>query len=91
MMPKKENLTSAQEFQHIKCLIQCPRSSFFLINNKLQSHVSAYSLMQLDQRGEVKGSMAGVDNLLIHKAIIAYPNRNREILFLPLCRREETI
>ena len=64
---------------------------FFLINNKLQSHVSAYSLMQLDQRGEVKGSMVGVDNLLIHKAIIEDPNKNREIFFLPFGRREETI
>ena len=66
----------------------CKVTTFFLINNKLQSHVFAYSLMQLDQRGEVKGSMVGVDNLLIHKAIIEDANKNREIFFLPFGKRK---
>ena len=80
MIPKKENPMSAQEFQPITCLNAMYKLITSLINNELQSHLSKYSLMQLDQRGGVKGFMGCIDNLLIDKAILEDAKKNKKNL-----------
>ena len=80
MIPKKENPTSAQEPRPITCLNTMYKLITSLINNQLQSHLSKYSLTQLDQRGGVKGSVGCADNLLIEKAILEDTNKNKKNL-----------
>ena len=79
MIPKKEN-PKAQDFRPITCLNTMYKLITSVINVELESHLSKYHLMQLDQRGGVKGSMGCVDNLLIDKAILEDACKNKKNL-----------
>ena len=77
---KKQENHAPQGYRPITCLNNIYNVVTSIINEALKIHEKFQQLLQLDQRGSKPGSMGCIDNLLLDKAILEDPKRNRKSL-----------
>ena len=70
MIPKSKNPTAVSEFRLITCLNTIYKLITSVINARILEHFCQNNILQLDQRGGVKGSMGCIDNLLTDKTVL---------------------
>ena len=70
MILKSKNPTAVSEFGPITCLNEIYKLIRSVINARILEHFRQNFILQLDQRGGVKGSMGCIDNLLIDKTVL---------------------
>ena len=72
--------TAVSEFRPITCLNTIYKLITSLINVRILEHFRQNNILQLDQRGGVKGSMGRIDNLLIDKTVLEDASKFRKNL-----------
>ena len=70
MIPKSKNPTAVSEFRPISCLNTTYKLITLVINARILEHFRQNIILEVDQRGAVKGSMGCIDNLLIDKTVL---------------------